>query len=270
VDCLRAAGIDCCTLANNHVLDWGVAGLRETLQTLQAAGIAVTGAGADAVSARAPAAVALPSGRRLLVFGCCTGSSGVPAHWAAAADRPGVNYLADLRPGTAARIAETIRVARRDGDLVVVSVHWGANWDFAIGHDERAFARALVDEAGVDIVHGHSSHHVKGIEVHRGRLILYGCGDLINDYEGIGADPAYRGDLGLMYFPVLAQDGVLRELTMTPVRMRRFRLERAPAQDAGWLADTLNDAGERLGTQVARREDGRLALRRAGPNRLSP
>ena len=49
-------------------------------------------------------------------------------------------------------------------------------------------------------MHGHSSHHVKAIEVFRGRLILYGCGDFLTDYEGVGGYEEFRGDLALMYF----------------------------------------------------------------------
>jgi poly-gamma-glutamate capsule biosynthesis protein CapA/YwtB (metallophosphatase superfamily) len=59
----------------------------------------------------------------------------------------------------------------------------------------------LINEAGVDIVHGHSSHHPKGIEVYKNRPILYGCGDFLNDYEGISGYQEYRDDLTLMYFP---------------------------------------------------------------------
>jgi poly-gamma-glutamate capsule biosynthesis protein CapA/YwtB (metallophosphatase superfamily) len=49
--------------------------------------------------------------------------------------------------------------------------------------------------------HGHSSHHTKAIEIYRSRLILYGCGDFLNDYEGIGGYEEFRDDLALMYFP---------------------------------------------------------------------
>ena len=65
------------------------------------------------------------------------------------------------------------------------------------------FAHWLVD-GGVDIVHGHSSHHPRPIEVYRDRLILYGCGDFIDDYEGIEGYEQYRDDLVLMYFATLS------------------------------------------------------------------
>jgi poly-gamma-glutamate synthesis protein (capsule biosynthesis protein) len=88
-------------------------------------------------------------------------------------------------------------------------------------------------------VHGHSSHHPKGIEIYRGRLILYGCGDYLNDYEGIEGHERYRGDLVLMYFPTLDPAGRLVTLRMVPLRLRKFRLERATRADAAWLKATL-------------------------------
>ncbi len=261
VRALTAARLDCCVLANNHVLDWGHAGLAETLDTLARAGIRTAGAGRDAAQAATPAVIDLPPGRRVLVFGFCTEDSGVPREWAATASRPGVALLKRLDAQAAADIAAQVSAVRRAGDVVVASIHWGGNWGFAIPAAQREFARRLIDEAGVDLVHGHSSHHIKGIEVHRGKLILYGCGDFINDYEGIGGHERWRGDLALMYFATLdASTGALAALDMTPTRMRRFRVRRAADEEAQWLADTLNREGRALGTRVQRRADGTLAL----------
>jgi poly-gamma-glutamate synthesis protein (capsule biosynthesis protein) len=109
----------------------------------------------------------------------------------------------------------------------------------------------LVEEAGVDVVHGHSSHHVKAIEVYKERLILYGCGDFFNDYEGIGGYEGFRGDLGLMYFvDVNPATGKLQTLRMTPTEIRRFRLNQASAADSQWLEDLLNREGKRFNTAV--------------------
>lgn len=79
------------------------------------------------------------------------------------------------------------------------------------------FAHRLIDEAGVDIIHGHSSHHVKAIEVYKDKLILYGCGDFLNDYEGIGGYEEFRADLALMYFATVEPStGKVFDLHMTP------------------------------------------------------
>ncbi len=261
VPCLTAAGIDCCVLANNHVLDWGYAGLLETLDTLRGAGIATAGAGRDAAEAAAPAILQAPGKGRVLVYAWGTKDSGVPRAWAAGEKRPGVNLLDDLSVRSLEAITRRIDADRRPDDRVVASIHWGDNWGYAVTSAQRDFARGLVDRAGVDMVHGHSSHHVKGIEVWRDRLILYGCGDFLNDYEGIGGYEAFRGDLALMYFPALdAADGRLLRLELVPTRTRRMQVSRASEAGMRWLMATLNREGARLGTQVERLPNGELLL----------
>src|SRR5258705_2869413 len=115
------------------------------------------------------------------------------------------------------------------------------------------FAHRLID-GGVDIVHGHSSHHPRPIEVYRNRLILYGCGDFINDYEGIRGHEQYRGDLALLYFATVDPGGGdLVQLRMTPMQLGKLALNRASSRDAAWLGSTLARASEDFGSWI---EDG--------------
>ncbi|MCM5571282.1 CapA family protein [Burkholderiaceae bacterium FT117] len=256
VGLLARAGIDACVLANNHVMDWGREGLSETLAVLAGAGVRTAGAGADADAANAPAVHPLPGGGRLLVFAAATRSSGVPADWAATAAGPGV-ALVTLDDRSADALAARIAGHRRAGDRVVVSLHWGENWVARVPDAHRAFARRLVDAGAADVVHGHSSHHPLPIEVHRGKPILYGCGDLINDYEGIGPRGELRSDVGCLYFARLArQDGMLLDLRIVPYRLRRFRLSTPDADATGWLERLLTDGGRELGTSLLRDPDG--------------
>ena len=114
----------------------------------------------------------------------------------------------------------------------------------------------------MDIVHGHSSHHPKGIELYKGKPILYGCGDLLNDYEGISGHENYRSKLRLMYFVTVdAITGELLRLEMSPLEMRRFRLQRAASADIEWLAVMLSREGERFGSRVEISPVGTLRLR---------
>lgn len=261
VPCLAAAGIDCCVLANNHVLDWGYAGLAETLETLRCAMLQTAGAGRDQAEAAAPAVLATASGR-VLVFSFGASSSGIPQEWAAAAGLPGVNLLPDFSDATLRRIAAQVAAIKRPGDVVVASIHWGGNWGYAVPAPHQAFAHGLIDQCGVDVVHGHSSHHPMGIEVYRDRPILYGCGDFLNDYEGISGYESYRGDLSLMYFlDVGTASGKLLRLQMIPMQTRRFRLNRASARDTSWLRDRLDRESRQLGSQVVAGQNGVLALR---------
>jgi poly-gamma-glutamate synthesis protein (capsule biosynthesis protein) len=261
IPCIEAAGIDCCVLANNHVLDWGLAGLRDTLESLGTVGAKAAGAGSDRDEAAAPAVLAVPGKGRVLVFAFASPTSGVPRDWAATRRRAGVNYLADLSREEARRIAVDVRSARRQGDIVIVSIHWGSNWGYAVPDEQRDFAHWLIDDAGADVVHGHSSHHPKGIEIHSGRPILYGCGDFLNDYEGIRGHERYRGDLVLMYLVTMEpSSGELVRFEMVPFRIRRFRLERASRKDARWLSHTMNRECEPFGARVTLNEGHRLTL----------
>jgi poly-gamma-glutamate synthesis protein (capsule biosynthesis protein) len=262
--CLTAADIDCCVLANNHVLDWGYRGLEETLDTLRAAGIRAAGAGRDAEEAAAPAAIQ-HGASRVLVFAYGMESSGVPPAWAAAQGRAGVNFLADLSAESAEAIVRRVSAARRGGDLVVVSIHWGGNWGYRVEPEMRAFAHRLVDAGAADVVHGHSSHHPRGIEIYRERPILYGCGDFLNDYEGIGGYEPFRPELCLMYFPTFdPASGALQRLALAPMRVRRFRLQRASEEEARWLRQSLDRESRGFGTHVELASARELRVRAAG------
>jgi poly-gamma-glutamate capsule biosynthesis protein CapA/YwtB (metallophosphatase superfamily) len=258
---LTAAGIDACTLANNHVLDWGYAGLSETLETLVNVNIKTAGAGQNILAAGAPAVLPVAGNGRVLVFAFGLTSSGIPLTWAAGPNRPGVNLLPDLSAKSVHQIQRKIQEVKRAGDIVAVSIHWGGNWGYDISPRQTRFAHRLIDDGGVDIIHGHSSHHVKAVEVYRDRLILYGCGDFLNDYEGIGGYEEVRADLSLMYFATInSSNGKLVSLQMTPTQIRRFKINRAPGEEAMWLMNTLNREGAPFGTRAKLDSDGRLSL----------
>ena len=241
VGCLSAAGVDVCVLANNHILDWGYAGLKETLETLKKADIGYAGAGEDIREAEAPAVIGLNNKVRVLVFSCGMASAGVYSSWAASVSRAGVWGLPDLSANKVKTIAERINRIKTKGDIVVFSIHWGGNWGYEIPSEHIRFAHDLIDLAGVDIIHGHSSHHVMGIEVYKEKLILYGCGDFLNDYEEIGGKEVFRPDLALMYFASIDPlSGKLKKVIMSPVQIRNFRLNKASKEDALWLNRLLN------------------------------
>lgn len=263
VSCLTAARVDCCTLSNNHILDWGPAGLEDTFGTLDRVGIKTAGAGLTEAQARTPAVIYVASGGRVLVFAFASPTSGVPPTWAARKQMSGVNYLADLSAGGVASIAGDVRKFKKAGDIAVASIHWGPNWGYAIPDEHRRFARALIDEAGIDVIHGHSSHHPKAMEVYHGRPILYGCGDFINDYEGISGHEHYRDDLALLYFLTLhRRTGRLERLELAPFRIRKFRLNHLTEEDTTWLSKRLCREYARFSLDLEQRNDGRLAVAR--------
>ncbi len=258
--CLTAAHIDGCTVANNHVLDYGYAGLTETLQSLLQAHIRSAGAGRNLAEAIAPAVFDTGNGR-VLLFAAATRTSGVPREWTASAEQAGVNRI-ELYYFFVQQLAQQVRVIKQPGDIAVLALHWGSNWGYEVHQEQRQFAHRVIDEAGIDVLHGHSSHHPRGIEIYRNKAILYGCGDLINDYEGIPSQhDEFRSSLKLMYFPTLdPASGELVRFELIPMRMRRLRLQRASAEEAKWLTATLDRESRKMGTRAELLENGRIEL----------
>jgi poly-gamma-glutamate capsule biosynthesis protein CapA/YwtB (metallophosphatase superfamily) len=261
VPCLTTASIECCVLANNHVLDWGCAGLLETLATLRDAGIQTAGAGRNLSEALEPAVMETGDNCRMLVFAFGTGDSGMPGRWAVTESDAGIAVLPDLSTKTADWVAERISALKQPGDVVVVSIHWGGNWGYQIPLEQQTFAHALLDLEAADIIHGHSSHHPKGIEVYRNKPVLYGCGDFINDYEGISGQEEFRSQLVVMYFVTVDPSSrKLISLRMTPLEIKRMQLHRAGRDSAAWLQGVLTREGQRFGTRVRLEPDNRLVL----------
>lgn len=262
IGCLTAARIDGCALANNHVLDWGRAGLDQTLRTLQQAGIRSAGAGSNLEAACAPASWPLTKGARLQVFAWAGPDSGVPGAWAATPDQSGVAWLPAWDETGALQVAAQVAGQRQPGDVVVVSLHWGGNWGVEVPAPHRRFAHRLIELGAADVIHGHSSHHPRPIEVYRGRLILYGCGDLINDYEGISFQERFDPSAVCLYFAHLSTEtGALQQFEIVPMQLRRLQLVQANAAARESLHALFENEGQKLSTGITAQADGSWRLR---------
>lgn len=261
---LRVLPVDACVLANNHVLDWGTEGLEDTFAALDALGIRSAGAGKDLAAASAHV-VLEKRGHRVLLTAACTADSGVPEAWRARTQRPGVNLLSALDDEDADGLAAGAAAERGPNDVVIVSLHWGSNWGEQIPASHVRFAHRLID-GGVDVVHGHSSHHPRAVERYGRGLVLYGCGELIDDYEGIDGFEPFRSDLVLLFFVGMNDAAAIGDrappsLRMTPMRIRRMRLERASRLERELLTAQLTSASRVLGSHVELSDDGDLVLR---------
>ncbi len=163
---LVAGGVRVAATANNHVMDFGVAGLRETHRTLERAGIAHVGTGMSARAARR--AVILDTlGERVAFLAY---SLTFPEDYWAGQDRPGTAF------GHERWIRNDIRQARKEASFVVVMFHWGRERWPAPRPYQIALAHAAV-EAGADLVIGHHPHVIQPVEVYRGRAIFYSLGN---------------------------------------------------------------------------------------------
>ncbi|WP_415382217.1 CapA family protein [Halosimplex sp. TS25] len=248
IPALDAAGTAFASLANNHLLDYGPTALLDTVDHLSEAGIADAGAGTDRAAATDPA-VATVGDLDVGVVAFTDQSRSYRAD----SDTPGTAWTPlDPRDSeTRAVVGGALRrVQRRDPDLVVASLHWGPNWEVRPSDTQRRFARWLVD-AGVDVVHGHSAHVIQGIEVYRGRPIVYDAGDYVDDYvikSDLHNDRSVRVEL-------VIEDGRLDRLHVAPVEIVDERVDRATGDAAAWIRDRLRTLSEEFGTTVER--DGR-------------
>lgn len=261
IDVIKNAGIDFTSLANNHVLDWGYKGFYETIKTLNDAKIEFAGAGIDKSSAEKIAVFDLKGKGRVLIYSCGSTTSGISDEWGAENNKAGVNLIPDYSIDTVRNAKEKFDAIRGKNDISIVSIHWGGNWGYRIPKAHMVFAHNLVDLAGINIVHGHSSHHPIGIEVYKNRLILYGSGDFINDYEGIAGYEMYRDDLALMYFAYFDADtGNISKLKIVPMQIKNFKLNYASRNDAKWIKNILNREGKALNTEFKLLSDNSIEL----------
>lgn len=247
---LRNAGIGLVSLANNHILDYGVPGLLDTLSLLDAHGIAHTGAGRDLDAALRPA-IALRRGQRIGMAAFCDHQ----ADFAAGLEQPGMAWL-DLRDEAATidAFARALAALRAAGvDWTILSLHWGPNMVWRPAPRHVRLAHAAID-LGWNIVFGHSAHVFHGIELYRGGIILYAAGDLIDDYR---VDPAFRNDHQLL-FELWLGGGRLERLLMHPLFIRRFRVVPADAGQRAWIFKQMEMLCREFGTEI--RTEGEVLL----------
>jgi len=179
---IRSSGVQAVSLANNHAMDYGTAGLLETIDNVRRAGLVPVGAGRDAAEAYAPAVLSTPGGTVAIV-----GLTQVlPGGWAAGPGRPGVANAYDVGASQAA-----VRRGRSLADHVVVVVHWGEENHDCPNGKQGSLARALLD-AGADAVVGHHPHRLQGVTFGGGKLVGYSMGNFVwynnqppNDLTGL-------------------------------------------------------------------------------------
>jgi poly-gamma-glutamate capsule biosynthesis protein CapA/YwtB (metallophosphatase superfamily) len=183
-------------LANNHVLDWQYEGLVQTLNTLRQHNLAFIGAGRNLDEASQPF-VLRKQNSRCIVFATCHPSAGVPLDWAATRSRAGVFLIPDLGLFVPVFTALCQKFCQ-PGDLKVLMIHWGGNWQDKIDPLFQKCCHDLVDRVGFHVLCNTSAHHVMPIETYHDAIICYSPGDFLNDYYGI-EDPfhqSFQPDVG--------------------------------------------------------------------------
>lgn len=240
---LQAAKIDGVTLANNHVMDFGTEALLDCLTLLDRTGIKRTGAGATLQEALIPAVFGLPQGRIAVV--ALTDNE---PEWEATGTKPGVNYVAYNERGLMepyqSRMAQTLSLARRQADLVIASAHVGPNWG-APSRAMQALAHDLID-MGADLYWGHSNHTPQGIELYKGKAILYSAGDFVDDYM---VDKDERNDLSFLIV-LEGEKGCIGRIRLNPVRIEDLGVRLANEQEWQFLTRTMQAKCKAFGTTM--------------------
>jgi poly-gamma-glutamate synthesis protein (capsule biosynthesis protein) len=241
---LRDAGVGLLSLANNHILDYGVPGLFDTVKLLDAQGIAHAGAGRDLDAALAPVIVER-GGLRIGMAAFCDHQ----ADFAAGPGYPGMAWLPmheGCYPEAVDAFALALASLRAAGvDWPILSLHWGPNMVSRPEPHQRRLAHAAV-ELGWKIVFGHSAHVFQGVELYEDGVILYAAGDLVDDYR---VDPGFRNDHQLL-FELFLQDGGLERMALHPLFIRRFRVMPADAGQRAWIFEQMGELCRELGTAV--------------------
>lgn len=185
VQSLIEGNIHVANIANNHILDYAVEGLEETLKVLDEHHIVHTGAGRNIEEAKKPAIISY-NGLTIGILGCTDNEPLWQAN-----KYPGTFFV---NIGDLQKIKSDIIKLRKEVDLLVLSIHWGPNMVEEPNEKQVRFAHELID-LGVDIIHGHSAHIFQGIELYKEKLILYDTGDFVDDYL---VDTDLRNDLSFL------------------------------------------------------------------------
>jgi poly-gamma-glutamate synthesis protein (capsule biosynthesis protein) len=272
---LADAGFDVMSFAGNHSLDWGYEAFDDTLLHMAQAGVAICGAGANVDAALAPARLEVGGVRVATV----AASAILPEGYAARADKPGCaplrahtiyEQIEHDQPGTPALVRtyahrgdlaallSSIERARREADILLLSLHWGIHMvKGSLADYQREVAHAAID-AGVDAIFGHHPHIMKGVEFHRGKPIFYSLGNFAIEQPHVW-DPAITRTESFRHLVSLNPGWTLDSAYMLPEETRITGAAKLIVRDGklaevrflpAWIGD--DSAPSMLGPEDAR------------------
>lgn len=235
---LTEGGINAVSLANNHTLDYGEEGMRDGLAILTRAGVNHAGAGPDLTGARMPRIWKVGGN----AVGMVSFTDNMP-EWEANEKKAGVYYVpTDLSDNRAKGLIQLIKETKKTVDFLIVAAHWGGNWGYKPPREHTDLGRALI-EAGADVIFGHSAHVFRGVEVYRGKLIIYSAGNFIDDYA---VDEIERNDQSFIFVVETNEKGIER-VYLYPTLIADFtvRMAKGAERDAIWkkMASLCADLG---------------------------
>lgn len=243
LDVLVDAGIQVVCTANNHAMDYGREALAQQCEVLDACGFASFGAGRNEAEAAAPAYV--QAGGLIIAF---VGIETETPCMRADAQAPGIHHASKHEMVQA--VAASMALARAHADIIIVSPHWGQNWREHPSPEFCTIARSLID-LGADAVLGHSAHILQGVELYRGRPIVYDMGTLLFDRVAQN-----RMRYSALFELELSHGGVHR-LEIVPVKLTSGQAALAETQEAEYIRGLVVKLSRALDPEVVftRKED---------------
>jgi poly-gamma-glutamate capsule biosynthesis protein CapA/YwtB (metallophosphatase superfamily) len=203
---LKGVGYKSCTSASNHSLDQGYTGVKRTLDELDAAGLKHTGSARTAAEAATPLIITTPNGVKVGQLAYSFGFNGIPMP----AGQPWLANLIDVPT----ILAAAHRAKQAGADIVVLSMHWGTEYDHLATPEQREEASALLASPDIDVILGDHAHVVQPAERIHGKWVVYCMGNQISRH----ADPVDE-----------SREGVMPKFTFTEVSPHKFAATSAQA-----------------------------------------
>lgn len=236
VKVLEEGNIGIVNLANNHILDFDIEGMAETIEVLDHAGIEHTGAGNNIFEATRPVMVNV-KGLKIGILGYTDNEP----DWSAK-NGPGTNYI---KVGNITKVKREVASIRNKVDILIVSIHWGPNMREKPSPDYVKFAHQIID-LGVDIIHGHSAHIFQGVEIYKNGLIMYDTGEFVDDYA---VDPRLRNDRSFIFICKVNKNGVI-ELELIPTFISNMQVNLANEENRNWCMERMRALSSKFDTEV--------------------
>ncbi len=233
LDVLTKSGINIVTTANNHSMDYGVDALREQNEMLSACHVAHPGSGRNIEEAAKPSFVSLDG----LILGVI--SVDTQSHKFEAKDTTFGIHTKNSYQKVLLSIAGAIAIASTHADIIVVSPHWGANWEERPSEEIRLLAHKIID-CGADIIAGHSAHILQGIEIYKDKPIVYDMGSILFDRVAEN-----RMKYSALFEFQLNKYGV-HKIIIHPVYLKRAKAILAQGKDAKKTQELLIALSEEL------------------------
>lgn len=237
VQSLILANITVCNLANNHILDFSIEGMQETIKTLDQAGIAHVGAGNNITQAAQPTIIEHNNIRIGII-----GYTDNEPTWHATDVKPGTNYV---HVGDINTVQQQVNALKGSVDIIIASIHWGPNMRDHPTQEFIDFAHAMID-AGINIIHGHSAHVFQAIELYNNGIIMYDTGDFVDDYA---VDAQLRNDHSFLFIIHLDKDGI-QKLRLVPTLISNMQVNQAVGSQKEWCIRRMQELCAPFGTII--------------------